>query len=67
MRSVGDAHFDEGVGVSVGVHGGQVSAADHTHDQAALLTAVHQRYEDATALLGVLGLVPLHTHTQITV
>lgn len=42
---------DEGVRVAVGVHGGEVGAAQHAHQQAAPLRAVAQRQQDAPALL----------------
>lgn len=48
---MGDIHFDERVRVSIGVHGGQVSAADHAHNQTTLLTVVRQGHQDTTPLL----------------
>lgn len=42
---------DKGVRVAVGVHGGKVGAAQHTHQQAALPGAVAQGQQDAPALL----------------
>lgn len=60
-----NVHFDERVGVTVGVHGSQVSAADHAHNQPALLAVVRQRHQDATPLLRVVPLVELpHTHAH---
>lgn len=44
-------HFDKWVGVSIGVHGSQVSAAHHAHNQTTLLTVVHQRHQDTTPVL----------------
>lgn len=54
MRWAGAARhsrFDVGVGVAVGVHGGQVGAADDAHQQALLLRAVLEGDEDPAALL----------------
>lgn len=51
-------HFDEGVGVAVGVHGGQVYAAHHTHDEPILLAVVHERDENASALLHIADVLP---------
>lgn len=45
-----DLHFDEGVRVAVGVHGGQVGTAYDPNHQAALLRVVAQRHQDASTL-----------------
>lgn len=58
-------HFYKGVGVSVGVHGGEVSAADNAYDQTALLAVVQQRNQDTTAVLRVLAFIDLHTSTRL--
>lgn len=55
-------HFDKWVGVSVGVHGSQVSAAHHAHNQTTLLTVVHQRHQDTTPVLRVVRFIKLRTH-----
>lgn len=55
-------HFDKWVRISVGVHGSQMSAADHAHNQTTLLTVVRQWHQDATSLLWILSFVKLHTH-----
>lgn len=46
-----DSRFNVRVGEAVGVHGGEVSAADDAHHQAALLRAVLQRDHDAPTFL----------------
>jgi len=46
------SHFDKGVRVAVGVHGGQVGTADDAHQQAALLRVVAQRHQDTASLRG---------------
>lgn len=45
------SHFDVGVGVAIGVHGGQVGAAHDAHLQPLLLRAVLERDEDPATLL----------------
>ena len=37
-----DSHFDEGVRVAVGVHGGQMGTAYYPNQQAALLCVIAQ-------------------------
>lgn len=45
-----DLHFNEGVRIAVGVHGGQMGAAYDTNHQAALLCVIAQWHQDAAAL-----------------
>lgn len=47
------SQLDEGIRVSIGVHGRQVDAAHDAHDEPALLGAVHQRHQDLPPLLHV--------------
>lgn len=42
---------DKGVRVAIGIHGGEVGAAQHPHQQAATLGAVAQGQQDAPTLL----------------
>lgn len=44
-------HFDIGVRVAVGIHGSQVNAAHHSHNEAVGLGAVHEGHQDPAALL----------------
>ena len=50
-RTEWTSHFHKGIRVAVGVHGGQVNTAHHPYEEAAKLSAVHQRDENPTALL----------------
>ena len=59
--NVMNAHFNEGVGVSVGVHGGQVGAAHHSYHQAALPAVVVQGHLDTAPLLAALSVLALQT------
>lgn len=45
-----DLHFNKGVRIAVGVHGGQMGAAYDTNHQAALLCVIAQWHQDAAAL-----------------
>lgn len=51
-------HFDIGVGVAVGIHGGQVNTAHHSHNEAVGLGAVHEGHQDPTALLHLSTVFP---------
>lgn len=51
-------HFDIGVGVAVGIHGSQVNAAHHSHNEAVGLGAVHEGHQDPAALLRFSAIFP---------
>lgn len=44
-------HFDIRVRVAVSVHGSQVNAAHHPHNETVGLGAVHEGHQDPTTLL----------------
>lgn len=51
-------HFDIGVRVAIGVHGGQVNTADDSHDETVGLGAVHEGHQDPTTLLHLAAILP---------
>lgn len=53
-----DWHFDKWVRVSIGIHGGQVNTAHHTHEETILLGAVREGDQDTTTLLHISNLLP---------
>lgn len=51
-------HFDIRVRVAISVHGSQVNAAHHSHDETVGLGAVHEGHQDPTALLYLPAVLP---------
>lgn len=58
-------HFDIGVRVSIRVHGSQMDTAHDAHNEAALLSAVHEGDQNAPALLYLSAFFPwLHSQSR---